>query len=79
MPASMLDEMSAQLPAMLSKALQRGHPLIEASDRLEGFTFSVGGSGEVTVTPDAIVEAIKPFVLEKFHQILEGAAKDAAK
>lgn len=78
-PTSMLDEMSVQLRAMLSKVLQGGHPLLEASDRLEGFTFSVGGSGEVTVTPDAIVEAIKPFVLDKFHEILEGAAKDAAK
>lgn len=78
-PTSMHSEMAEQLPAMLSKALQGEHPLLEASDRLEGFTFSVGGSGEVTVTPAAIVEAMKPFVLEKFHRILEGAAKDAAK
>ena len=78
-PASMHEAMSAQLPVMLAQVLEGGHPLIEASDRLEGFTFSVKGSGEVTVTPDAIVEAIKPFVLEKFHEILDGAAKDVSK
>ncbi len=78
-PASMRDEIAAQLPAMLAHQLEGGHPIVESSDRLEGFAFSIGESGEVTVTPEAVVAVIKPFVLEKFHEILDGAAKDAAK
>ncbi|MFC1735308.1 hypothetical protein ACFL1X_04270 [Candidatus Hydrogenedentota bacterium] len=77
-PASMSDEFSAQLSAMFAESLKGGHPLLKASDRLEGFTFSVGGSGEVTVTPDAVVEALKPFVLKKFHELLEGVAREDA-
>jgi len=77
-PAAMQQELAAQLPALFQESLKGGHPLLNASERLEGFTFSVGDSGEVTITPDAIVEAVKPFVLEKFHALLEGAGKDAA-
>jgi len=77
-PASMQDEMAAQLPALFQETLKGDHPLIELSDRLEGFTFSVGDTGEVTITPEAIVEGVKPFVLDRFHELLEGGAKDAA-
>ncbi len=77
-PSVMREELDAQLSAMFQQELTAGHPLLKASDRLEGFTFSVGKTGEVTVTPEAIVESLKPFVLKKFHSLLEGAGKDAA-
>ena len=77
-PEAMRQELDAQLPAMFQESLRGSHPLIEGSDRLEGFTFSVGDTGEVTLTPDTIVEALKPFVLDKFYALLEGAGEDAA-
>jgi len=77
-PAAMQQDLETQLAAMFRETLEGGHPLIEGSDRLEGFTFSVGDAGEVTITPEAVVEGIKPFILTKFHDLLEGAAKDAA-
>ena len=76
-PASMEADLAAQIPALMKEGLEGGHPLLEASDRIEGFAFKVGDSGEVTITPDAVVAALKPFVLAKFHEMLESAAEKA--
>jgi len=77
-PAAMQQELAAELPAMFKDALKGGHPLLEGSDRLEGFTFTDGDAGEIMITPETIVESVKPYVLEKFHSLLESAGKDAA-
>jgi len=77
-PTAIQQELAAELPAMFKDALKGGHALLVGSDRLDGFTFTAGDTGEIMITPEAIVESVKPYVLKKFHSLLEGAGKDAA-
>lgn len=76
-PTAIQQELAAELPALFKDALKGGHPLIDGSDRLEGFTFTDGDTGEIMITPEAIVESVKPYVLNKFHSLLEEAGKEA--
>ena len=76
-PAAIQQDFDAELPSMFKDALKGGHPLLEGSDRLEGFTFTDGDTGEIVITPEAIVESVKPYVLNKFHSLLEEAGKGA--
>jgi hypothetical protein len=46
-------------------------PTIEIGKGTEGFTFTFGEGGDVVVDVESIIEALKPFISQKFHEFLQ--------
>ena len=49
-------------------------PTILVGRGTEGFTFSFGTKGDVVIDVESVMEAIKPYISQKFHEFLQAGA-----
>ena len=72
-PEGMKEELTKNLLGRIKEQLDLA-PTILVGKGTEGFTFSFGKEGDVVIDVESIMEAIKPFISQKFHELLQVGA-----
>lgn len=69
-PEGMKEEVTREVLGHIREQLELA-PTIQVGSATEGFTFTFGESGDVVVGVESIMEALKPFISQKFHEYLQ--------
>ena len=69
-PDRMREELTKELLGRIREHLDLA-PTIQVGTGAEGFTFAFGEGGDVVIDVESIMDAIKPFISQKFHEFLQ--------
>ena len=69
-PEAMKEDLMKDLLGRIREHLELA-PTIQVGAGAEGFSFTFGEGGAVVINVESLMEAVKPFISQKFHEFLQ--------